>query len=127
MCSLARNAMTSGVPMMKATRFAASKNDMLYLHNFEPSRWPACNPETGYLNCDGSPTKTQILKAHRQNPGDIHWALCLGKHPEAELYDLKTDRDCLTNLTGRATSQSLQAQLKQQLFDELKIQDDPRV
>jgi N-sulfoglucosamine sulfohydrolase len=65
--------------------------------------------------------------AHRQNPGDIHWALCFGKHPEAELYDLKTDRDCLTNLTGSATSQPLQAQLKQQLFDELKTQDDPRI
>jgi arylsulfatase A-like enzyme len=33
-------------------------DDMLYLQNFETSRWPAGNPETGYLNCDGSPTKT---------------------------------------------------------------------
>ena len=42
------------------------KNDLLYLHNFEPTRWPACNPETGYLNCDGSPTKTHILASpHR--------------------------------------------------------------
>ena len=24
----------------------------LYLRNFEPARWPAGNPETGYLDCD---------------------------------------------------------------------------
>ena len=32
--------------------------EFLYVKNFEPGRWPAGNPETGYLNCDGSPTKT---------------------------------------------------------------------
>src|SRR5699024_4085168 len=35
--------------------------DYLYLHNFKTNRWPAGNPETGYLNVDGSPTKTNIL------------------------------------------------------------------
>ena len=34
------------------------KDDWLYLHNFEPTRWPGGNPETGYLDTDGSPTKT---------------------------------------------------------------------
>ncbi|MGN6547875.1 MAG: hypothetical protein ACTHK7_22760, partial [Aureliella sp.] len=29
--------------------------EYLYLHNYEPSRWPAGNPETGYLDTDGSP------------------------------------------------------------------------
>ncbi|MFM7837814.1 MAG: heparan N-sulfatase, partial [Planctomycetaceae bacterium] len=33
----------------------------LYLCNYEPSRWPAGNPETGYLDTDGSPTKSLIL------------------------------------------------------------------
>ena len=32
-----------------------------YSINFKPERWPAGNPETGYLNTDGSPTKTEIL------------------------------------------------------------------
>ena len=39
------------------------KGDFLYLRNYEPGRWPAGNPETGYLNCDGSPTKTELLNA----------------------------------------------------------------
>ena len=34
------------------------KGDHLYLHNFEPDRWPVGNPETGYLNTDASPIKT---------------------------------------------------------------------
>ena len=37
--------------------------EFLYLRNYEPTRWPAGNPETGYLDTDGSPTKTVILEA----------------------------------------------------------------
>ncbi len=102
------------------------KNDMLYLRNFEPSRWPAGNPETGYLACDGSPTKTQILRAHRRTPEDRHWALCFGLHPAAELYDLKHDPDCLVNLAGRAYTKALEASLQDQLTRELRSQEDPR-
>ena len=40
----------------------------LYLKNHEPTRWPAGNPETGYLDTDGSPTKTEILTANRAKP-----------------------------------------------------------
>jgi len=99
------------------------KNDMLYLHNFEPTRWPACNPETGYLDTDGSPTKTEILNAHRKDPQDRHWALCFGKRPADELYNLRTDPDCVTNLVGRVDHRPFQ----RQLFNELKAQQDPRV
>ena len=41
------------------------KGDYLHIQNFKPSRWPAGNPETGYLNCDGGPTKTEVLKARQ--------------------------------------------------------------
>jgi arylsulfatase A-like enzyme len=103
------------------------KNDILYLLNFETSRWPAGNPETGYLNYDGSPTKTKILNDHRIEAGDRKWELCFGKRPEVELYDLKQDPDCLTNLAGRAETRALQSRLQRQLFNELKAQGDPRM
>ncbi len=93
------------------------KNGMIYLHNFEPSRWPACNPETGYLDTDGSPTKTEVLKV--RGP---FWAACFGKRPADELYDLRKDPDCLTNLAASVDFRPF----KRQLFDELKAQDDPR-
>ena len=39
------------------------KGNYFYSRNFKPHRWPAGNPETGYLNTDGSPTKTEILNS----------------------------------------------------------------
>ncbi len=103
------------------------KNDMLYLVNYEPTRWPGGDPETGYLTCDGSPTKTQILKAHRKDPSDTNWALAFGKRPAAELFDLKKDPDCMVNLAGKAETKTLEASLQKQLTDELKGQEDPRM
>ena len=103
------------------------ENDQLYLRNFEPSRWPGGNPETGYLDCDGGPTKTEVLKA-RTAPGQKHfWDASFGKRPEEELYDLKQDPDCVNNLAEHADHQSLKARLKNQLFRELQAQQDPRI
>lgn len=104
------------------------KNDMLYLHNFEPARWPACNPETGYLNCDGSPTKSVVLDGRTKSmQGQLLWQLCFGKRPSEELYDVKRDPDCLHNLASDPQHQSLKKQLHDQLITELKAQDDPRM
>jgi arylsulfatase A-like enzyme len=103
------------------------RGDWLYLQNHEPTRWPACNPETGYLNTDASPTKTEVLNAHRQNATDANWALCFGKRPGEELYDLRRDPDCLSNLAGDPEQQSNKEKLKRQLEKELKEQQDPRM
>jgi arylsulfatase A-like enzyme len=99
-----------------------AKGDWLYLHNFEPSRWPACNPETGYLDVDGSPAKTEVLNARSDPASQKCWEACFGKRGAEELYDLKNDPDCLNNLIGKSHADAL----KQQLFDELKTQEDPR-
>ena len=103
------------------------KEGWIYLHNFEPSRWPAGNPETGYLNCDGGPTKTEILNARRKDPADRCWALCFGRRPAEELYDTSKDPDCLDNLAGRTEHQERRESLRKQLFDGLKAQEDPRM
>ena len=50
------------------------KNNMFYLKNYETDRWPSGNPETGYLNTDGSPTKTEILNL-RRNGKKKFWKL----------------------------------------------------
>jgi N-sulfoglucosamine sulfohydrolase len=103
------------------------KDGWIYMHNFEPSRWPACNPETGYLNTDGGATKTDILDAHRRNPGDPHWVMCFGRRGAEELYDIEKDPDCITNLAAVPGLQERKALLKRQLFDELRAQEDPRM
>jgi N-sulfoglucosamine sulfohydrolase len=103
------------------------KGNFVYLQNFEPGRWPAGNPETGYLDCDGSPTKTFILDAHRKNPADIFWARCFGKRPSEEFYDMAHDPDCLNNLALAPQSSSIQSGLREQLLSELRAQADPRM
>lgn len=103
------------------------KNDMLFLQNFESSRWPACNPETGYLNCDGGPAKTEVLNTRTDPKQRNFWQLCFGKRAGEELYDLKRDPDCLKNLADDPSSQASKQALQQQMIAELKAQDDPRM
>jgi N-sulfoglucosamine sulfohydrolase len=103
------------------------KDGWLYSRNFTPDRWPAGNPETGYLNTDGSPTKTEILTANRATPNDPHWLLCFGKRSAQELFDLKNDPDCVNNLAAVPEQKSRRIALEAQLMAKLKQQDDPRI
>jgi N-sulfoglucosamine sulfohydrolase len=103
------------------------KNDLLYLRNYEIDRWPAGNPETGYLNCDGGPTKTEILQARRAGTEKRHWQLAFGKRPAEELYDKSKDPDCITNLATDPKYRATMGKLRQQMERELKAQGDPRM
>jgi arylsulfatase A-like enzyme len=102
------------------------KEQALYLHNFEPSRWPACNPETGYLDVDGGPTKTEVLESRGDPATKACWDGCFGKRSAEELFDLRSDPDCLKNLAERDVTRSLQSSLRDLLFKELWAQQDPR-
>ena len=99
----------------------------LYTRNFTPDRWPAGNPETGYLNTDGGATKTEILNANRARPGDRHWRMCFGKRPAEELFDLRNDPDCMTNLATAPEHQERLASLGALLEAGLRRQEDPRM
>lgn len=103
------------------------KDGFLYLHNFEPTRWPACNPETGYLNCDGSPAKTLCIEARKNPETKKYWQWAFGKRSQEELYQISADRDCLKNLVDDPQYAEEKSQLKSQLFAELEKQGDPRV
>jgi N-sulfoglucosamine sulfohydrolase len=103
------------------------KDGYLLIRNYKPGRWPAGNPETGYLNCDASPTKTIILNLRRYYGSVKYWNLCFGLRVEDELYNISNDPDCLVNLADDAGYNNLKQRLKDQLFDELTEQNDPRV
>lgn len=103
------------------------KGDDVYVENFEPARWPAGNPETGYLDCDGGATKTFILEAHRRDPTNAFWEVCFGKRPAEERYDLRRDPDCMNNLALLPQNASLQSLLREQIENELREQGDPRL
>ena len=103
------------------------KDGFMYLINYEPERWPAGNPETGYTNTDGSPTKTEILNLNRSGENHKFWNLNFGKHPKEELYQIYKDENCLNNLASDNTFLSIKMELKNILESELKNQNDPRI
>jgi arylsulfatase A-like enzyme len=103
------------------------KDQLLYLMNFKPKRWPAGNPETGYLNTDGSPTKTEILELRTHPEDRKYWFWNFGKRPPEELYDLSNDRMCMKNLARDPAWRSKKQSLREQMIEELKSQKDPRV
>src|SRR5690606_31200813 len=52
--------------------------EWLYFENLAPGRWPMGDPVTGYLNTDGSPTKTEILQRNRRGENHALWKLVFG-------------------------------------------------
>ena len=119
------------------------QGDWLYLWNAKADRWPAGNPETGYRDIDGSPTKTVILNMYRKgrdvsqlNPGDLndypgpdadttYWHLSMGFRPEHELYNVKQDPYCLHNLAPE--NEKKVNSLRKALLKLLKREADPRM
>ena len=100
-------------------------SDYLYLHNYEPSRWPAGNPETGYLDTDGSPTKTLILNLGRIQRDDRFWQLNFGMRAADELYDLRNHSDCIDNLASEKPE--ITSSLRVRMEAKLRSQQDPRM
>jgi len=98
----------------------------LYVRNFKPDRWPAGNPETGFTNCDSSPTKSLILGRHEKG-GDDYFDLAFGKRPEEELYDIVEDPECMDNLAYDPDYGELKEELWEELREKLKETGDPRV
>ncbi|MDZ4850761.1 MAG: sulfatase [Pirellulaceae bacterium] len=101
--------------------------DHLYLHNYESARWPAGNPETGYLDTDGSPTKSLILELGRKDRTDRFWRLNFGMRTSDELYSLASDVDCANNIAALPQQASQVKMLRDRMETELKSQKDPRM
>ena len=103
------------------------QDNFLYLKNYHPERWPAGDPVAGYLNCDGSPTKTEILNLRRSQGSSTHWDLCFGLRPEVELYDISSDPDCVNNLAQQPGQTEVLDRLRRRLNRVLLEQQDPRM
>jgi len=94
----------------------------LYIRNYEPDRWPAGNPETGYRNCDDGPTKFYILRSF-----DKYYKLSFGKRPPEELYRIDEDPDCVRNLATEASLTQIKRQLRERMEQMLRDEGDPRM
>lgn len=102
------------------------KNNMLYIKNYEIDRWPKGNPETGYLNTDGSPTKTEILNLRRDGDKEF-WKTNFGKRVEEELYDIAKDPFCINNLAADPAFSEKKEALKNEMEAKLLAQGDLRM
>lgn len=103
------------------------KGNFMYIRNYESMRWPSGNPETGYLDTDGSPTKTTILNANRKGQGTHFWEMSFGKRPAEELYDIDKDPYCMHSLADNISFVKEKNALKILMEQELKKQQDPRM
>lgn len=103
------------------------RGDYLYLKNFEVERWPAGNPETGYMNVDGGPTKTEILKARKNPKTARYWQLSFGKRHAEEMYNIKKDPNCMVDLSANPEYQALMRKMEKEMIARLVEQEDPRM
>ncbi|VGO22408.1 sulfatase family protein [Pontiella sulfatireligans] len=100
------------------------KGDYVYMHNFEPDRWPCGNPDAGFRDTDWGPVKSYLV--YKQE-GTTAFELCFGKRPGEELYNVKADPECLKNLAANPEYAAMKGKMKSALFAELAIQGDPRM
>lgn len=103
------------------------RGDYLYLKNFKPERWPKGNPEMGYPNCDGGPTKTYILDTRRKKGQTEFWQMNFGKRPGEEMYNIKEDPYCMNNLAADPKMVDLKQKMNIEMTAKLTAQKDPRI
>ena len=106
---------------------AIIQDSLLYINNMKSELLPAGNPETGYLDVDGSPTKTEILNMKRNGQNVRYFRLSFEKREPEELYDLSVDKDCIINLAENIQYKEKKEQMRETLYRDLRKHDDPRM
>lgn len=117
-----------GYPM-RAVRTA----DFLYIRNFAPDRWPTGGPDfvssnkTFHGDVDGAPIKDFMEDPANQRRFPTPFALCYGKRPLEELYDVRADPHQIHNLATDPAHRATREKLWQQLRAYLVKTGDPRI
>ncbi len=120
---------------------AIRTRDFLYIRNFQPLRWPVGDPppgdgnikpgeqvrpvQQGYEDIDDSPSK-RVMMAHRDQWSDA-FSRSFDKRAGEELFDLRRDPACLTNVVSDTAYTRILGDLRTTLDDELVKQADPRM
>ena len=108
-------------------------HDFLYIRNFAPERWPTGGPEfvssnkTFHGDVDGGPIKDLMEDPANQRRFPREFALCYGRRPAEELYDVRTDPDQVNNLAADPRHAAVKERLWNELRTYLKENGDPRV
>jgi arylsulfatase A-like enzyme len=104
----------------------------LYIHNFEPDRWPAGDPPL-FGDIDAfqlhyyCPTKEYMME-HKDDPEVAPlYKLAFLKRPEEELFDLTNDPHQMTNLADDPKHAEIKKKLQNKLTEYLRETGDPRM
>jgi N-sulfoglucosamine sulfohydrolase len=124
---------------------AIKTKDFLYIHNFEPERYPLGDPynltatdspteeeltENTYathLDVDAGPAKAWLVLARNNPQWKPYYDREFGKRPREELYVLADDPGEVRNVSGDPRYAAVQQDLHQRLMNELTRTNDPRV
>lgn len=124
---------------------AIRTDQYLYIINFEAERWPMGigpgfggpegpmpsyellreNTFSAFGDLDASPTKAWVVTRRGDDPKSFEYAV--GRPPMYELYDIKKDEHCITNLANEESMAAVRKNLHDRLMTELKETGDPRV
>ncbi len=99
-------------------------HEYLYIRNFKPDRWPEGDTFYG-----AGPSSARTLYLQHSDDPEMQSFIRLGwaKRPAEELYDIRTDPDCISNLIADPDHAVAARQLKEQLNSILTKQRDPRI
>ncbi len=112
----------SGYPIRGIVR-----DGWLLVVNYSDDLWPLGNPETGYPDVDGSPSKTEVLRLKDDPEGRIFWEMTFDKRPGTELYNIADDPGCMKNLAGDPAYSGIMDRLRNVMEKELINEGDPRM
>jgi len=127
------------------------RGDYLYIWNLKPERWPAGAPrrllsdsteelhplygiddegvhhsDWAFTDIDAAPAKSFIVEHHDDPEYAQYFELAVGKRPEFELFNVKKDPNCLTNLATDPEFTGLMSELNSTMVEVLKTTEDPR-
>ena len=130
---------------------AIRSENFLLIWNMKPELWPAGDPqaidtETGkirpmygiddkgvhhsdwaFTDVDASPSKSFLIENHADPNLTHYFDLAYAKRPEFELFDIKKDPYCLTNIIDNPRFSDIMQEMKDELLKELTRSEDPRI
>jgi len=114
-------------------RRAIHTENLVYIRNYEPQRWPMGGPDFGashqgtFGDIDAGPTKSYMMTHRADEIVKDLFAKSFGKLPAEELYDIQKDPAQMNNLADDSDYDWLKEILREEMENYQKKTGDPRI